>query len=96
MHRPFYKELWRGEEGEADKRKYGRTTWRSGQGNHLQRPRLWHTTVTDGTDWCTAHQYGAPTTPPGVKGASKLLYNNEKYFFNFYEDLFIHNSCRYL
>ena len=32
------------------------------QGNHLRR--LWHTTVTDGRDWHTACQYGAPTTPP--------------------------------
>ena len=65
--RPFSKEQWRGREREADRENDGQSVQRNGQGNHYLRPRHWHTTATDGGDWCTACQDGDPTTPPRVR-----------------------------
>ena len=55
-----------GREREADRGNDGQILQRNGQGNHLQRPRHWHTTTAaaDGGDWCTACQYSTPTNPP--------------------------------
>ena len=55
-----------GREREADGGNDGQILQRNGQGNHLQRPRHWHTTTAaaDGGDWCTACQYSTPTNPP--------------------------------
>lgn len=36
--------------------------------NHLWRPRVWHTTATDGGEWWTAQHVGTSMTPSEVKG----------------------------